>query len=340
MTKRPIRIQGSIQDLINKKRFGEITEPDSPERPPAPKRSGPSEEEALAEQGYKEPRSEEDEAFLEQYRRKIGLGPDSGPQPRRLAELRRLRPDDLKNRRERPSADADPLPREPERASNGLPRKGDILHLTGAENHVVIFDRDVPSRGYQLVHLLSPDGTLDAQGISLLDAYEFRVIGHLSPEDFEAIRQKMAWNRDLVVFNLDQFQDSRLIPQSDGRPQAKPVEPLQPRAATRSASWPSDDQTSAPPPPPVDEDKIVRVNGIELRPGQWFRVSFGPAKQWEAVLVGRDKQGPIVAHKTGGQWAVMHLDLGRFADSLQAGEMQTAEERRAIVESVRGGKSE
>ena len=44
---------------------------------------------------------------------------------------------------------------------------------------------------------------------------------------------------------------------------------------------------------------------------------MGRNRAWEAVYWGRDEQGPVIAHNTSGQWTLMHLDLDRFASSIE-----------------------
>lgn len=348
----------SIQDLIDSKRAND--NPDaSRSRAQAParpdKRSHPAPAPG-ASRTTLPPEIPEDEAFLRTFERSV-TKPGAAAHPKSLAELRRLTPEDLKKRNRgavstpRPAQGA-PGAAQPgsaqtsPRSGNGkMPAQGDILHLEGAEDHVVLFDRDVPSRGYQLVHLLDNDGTLHAQGISLLDAYEFRRLGALPPDDFAKLRQSMRWNRDLLVFHLDRFQDSRLIPHpgdgksaasSDNRHESAPLSP------TRSAQWPRPETLPNRQDEPAEQqpEPALAIDGIQLQCGQRFTVAFGPGRQWEAVYWGRDSQGTVVAHNTGGDWALMHMDLERFADSLKPGRHMDASERQEVVRAIQNARNQ
>jgi hypothetical protein len=57
-------------------------------------------------------------------------------------------------------------------------------------------------------------------------------------------------------------------------------------------------------------------------------------RMWEAIHWGRDEQGALVAHRTSGEWALMHLDLGRFRDSLTYHEVLAPEIIQEIERSL------
>lgn len=99
--------------------------------------------------------------------------------------------------------------------------------------------------------------------------------------------------------------------------------------ADRESSWADREQSRA------DREKSraqsQRVNNKptpgSMRRGAKFSIQFG-AKRWHAVYWGEDIEGTVVAHNTSGDWSLMHLDLGKFADSLSlTGQMDNRELR-------------
>jgi hypothetical protein len=59
--------------------------------------------------------------------------------------------------------------------------------------------------------------------------------------------------------------------------------------------------------------------------GQALRINVA-GRVWEAVYWAKDEMGHVVAHCTNRKWALMHLDLNRFADSMELGEIKAPEE--------------
>ena len=65
-----------------------------------------------------------------------------------------------------------------------------------------------------------------------------------------------------------------------------------------------------------------------------MRISFGPGKSWDAVYWGRDLLGHVLAHRTHKEWALMHLDLKRFKDTIELGEFLDDEEIASIQRDI------
>jgi hypothetical protein len=55
---------------------------------------------------------------------------------------------------------------------------------------------------------------------------------------------------------------------------------------------------------------------------------------WESVYWTSDEIGPIVAHDTNREWALMHLDLSRFGDAIEYGELLNATRLAEIGKSL------
>lgn len=185
---------------------------------------------------------------------------------------------------------------------------GAILRLNG--RMLAVYKQAVPAKEYHLVLMLAPGGAVKAQGIAL-DGYQIEELGSIAPRYFEKLQSDMQWERDLVVFHCYSYEDVAKVPRADGtveeprngRHPAPVAAPAQPRVEEESEA--QDDSA----PRPAD------LNG-NLRRGQRLQIRFGD-KAWEAVYWGKDDQGQVVAHKTHDNWDLMHLDLKRFANTMQ-----------------------
>jgi hypothetical protein len=83
-----------------------------------------------------------------------------------------------------------------------------------------------------------------------------------------------------------------------------------------------------PPPPPVPA-----VPRDPLERGRVIKINVG-GRMWESVYWTSDEIGPIVAHDTNRQWALMHLDLSRFRDAIEYGEVLNARRLDEIGKSL------
>jgi hypothetical protein len=55
---------------------------------------------------------------------------------------------------------------------------------------------------------------------------------------------------------------------------------------------------------------------------------------WEAVYWTSDELGPILAHDTNREWSLIHMDLSRFKDAIEYGELLSEEELEEIEQSL------
>lgn len=196
---------------------------------------------------------------------------------------------------------------------------GTILRFE--DESIGVFKDARADKDYEIVYQLHRDGSAQPQGMALA-SYEVRVIGRLPPEFVLRLHRRQRWERDEIVFHLDSFDYCAFIPPIETAP-ARPVPALPPGPATPLAGA----SYEALAPPPVAQPP-------QLEQGRRVQVSFGPDKQWAAVYWGEDDLGPLVVHQSGGRWALMHLDLNRFADSLVIGDFVDARTRAEIEEEV------
>jgi hypothetical protein len=179
---------------------------------------------------------------------------------------------------------------------------GTILRF---EDHSLgVFKDARTDKDYEVVYLLLADGTVRPQGMAL-ESYDVKVLGKLPAEFVHRLQRRLTWKRDEVIFHLEHFDYCEMIPHPDPDAIVEEEEEEVPEAAT---------------------------NGHNLVRGRRLTLSFGPGQAWQAVYWGDDDLGPLVAHKTAENWALMHLDLSRFADSMQVGEM--AEE--SLMDEIEG----
>ncbi|MBN1868369.1 hypothetical protein JW916_13870 [Candidatus Sumerlaeota bacterium] len=363
---------GGIQDRIDAIR---AKQDPSEEDSTSPNGGGAGKDEDSANGGA----NSEEEAFLKQFAERVASQPPrAAPSlPESLAESSREMREALAQRernggvvppkptpRPAPVAPPTPAPRpsqsvtpppssssratEPAPVSSGdLPPEGAILHLASGEN--LVFCRDVPNKTYQLVAVLNPDGSVHAEGV-YLHAYEYRRIGMLAPDQLQEIREQRRWQRDLIVFHLDEVRDASLIPVPGGAgpaPERPPGSKVASQSTTETRPFRAEPAESE---PDVYDDLVESLKeesvespqdvGVESSPeeeeegdirgassfgrlvrarkdltrGRRFSIKFGN-RGWEAVYWGEDEQGSVVAHNTNGQWSLMHLDLSRFRDS-------------------------
>ncbi len=228
---------------------------------------------------------------------------------------------------------------------------GTIMRLD--DGSIAIYKDAVSGKDYALFYFLEPNGVLVPRGI-FLDQYEYFRIGLLPPDLFEAMIRSRRWDRDAVIYYLDRFEYAghvRAIAQArnmvvEGGSSAEPSYKVQaPRPKSVAVTPP------APPEAPVDEPKEMQAPvteeppppAVELPPppkrdplerGRVIRIVVAPGKVWEAVYWTSDELGPIVAHDTNREWSLMHLDLSRFKDAIEYGELLSEEELDEIEQSL------
>lgn len=287
--------------------------------------------------------SDQDEAFLQRFEEQIKKRAEAqgAPHPVEVAIERnaeyqeRLREAEAKGQTipGQPSEPETPESSAPKRdASKGessrFPARGTILQLP--DGSLAVFHKDVPRKDYQMLYKLEPDGSLQPEGVHL-NGYEYRRLGQLPREDFAVLLEDLSWERDHIVFHLDEFKDAKLVPQPEDNGTREPAE-----SSTRDANWPKPRRRRRTEEPPREVHHAPEAIGpAGLHKGERFRISFGKGREWEAVYWDSDQQGSLVAHKTEGNWALMHLDLSRFGDSLEKLGMLDDDARQEVLEDLR-----
>ncbi len=176
---------------------------------------------------------------------------------------------------------------------------GTIIRLE--DGSIGVYKGPIPGKEYHLIYHLCPDGTIQPEGIYLY-GYLSEPLGRVTLEVLGEMQQTMHWERDRIIYHLSSYEKARLIPLlSPSKKVAMPTEPLRKR------------------------------NSLER--GRRLRVKIGH-RLWEAVYWGSDELGQIVAHNTNKIWTLMHLNLGRFGDSLETGDLLSPNEIKEINNSL------
>jgi hypothetical protein len=229
------------------------------------------------------------------------------------------------------------------------------------DGSVAIYKDAVSGKDYALFYFLEPQGALVPQGI-FLDQYDWERLGLLPPDLFDAMIRMRRWDRDAVIYHLDRFEYAGHIRaistaqpmQVEGgqssvqspsfetrRPSERPApqrteaftprpSSVQPEPTYAPESEPSyapqvPEETELPPPPPPRNP---------LERGRVIRINVGPGKVWEAVYWTSDELGPILAHDTNREWSLIHMDISRFKDAIEYGELLSEEELEEIEQSL------
>jgi len=216
-----------------------------------------------------------------------------------------------------PAVESTPLPESSEPLGT-FPR-GTILQLE--DGTVAIYKDPVKGKEYEIVYALRANGKVRPEGIALY-AYEAKKIGRLPQDLFEEVQKALRWDRDAICFHLDKYEYCSLIPLME-RPAGM--------AASAGAAGSDPTKKAVAPDPPTSP---LLDPARELIRGRRVYISFGPGKTWEAVYWGKDLLGHVVAHRTHNEWALMHLDIKRFRDSIEVGEILKEEEIKAIQRDI------
>lgn len=208
------------------------------------------------------------------------------------------------------------------------------------DGSVAAYKDAVSGKDYALFYFLEPNGTLAPRGI-FLEQYGKQKIGQLPVSLFNQMIERKRWERDAVIFHLDQYHFSSLIPVVPGdAPSGRPA------TGSRSATTTGGIHTPVPRErrPSTQSDVHDSWTGRSfsssgsrrdalLERGRVLRINVG-GRIWEAVYWTEDEMGPIVAHNTNKVWALMHLDLNRFKDSLEYGDVLSYEDLSEIEHSL------
>jgi len=182
-----------------------------------------------------------------------------------------------------------------------------------------IFRERNEAKDYDVVYMLKPSGRVAPQGMPL-NTYDIETVGRLTQGVLDQITSSGRWERDMIVFHLLKFKDRVHVPEINGggAPVAASEVPIPGTHEATVSSWTIKKPSSSDLQAPVEEKPA-------LTRGREFTIQFGGAHQrWSAVYWGKDEMGHVVAHKTHEKWTLMHLDLNRFKDTLQFGEIVSA----------------
>lgn len=197
----------------------------------------------------------------------------------------------------------------PVMGADGSYLPGVILYFEDAT--IGVYKGRVKGKDYDLVYILQPDGRVQPQGVAL-QSYDTRPIGRLAPTYLDQLTARQRWERDLVIFHLLDFEDRALVPVVTATPSSEAVPlPVIPKGPTGDAG--------------------------PMTRGRRLTIAFSPQQKWDCVYWGTDELGTVVAHHTHDRWSLMHLDLRRFGNSIQTGNMLGPEELRQVELEVGDG---
>lgn len=196
------------------------------------------------------------------------------------------------------------------------------------DDSVAVYRDAVSGKDYALFYFLEPGGVLAPRGI-FVQQYEFQRIGKIPEALLEQMCSANRWDRDAVIFHLDKFEYAAYIRRLDNRTpnpdavvQSRPA-PAAPKTETQVPLRPRPEVRPQPAPPerdPLERGRVIRINVA--------------GKVWEAVYWTTDQIGAIVAHDTNREWSLMHLNLTRFKDSLEYGDLLSLEKLNEIEASL------
>lgn len=192
------------------------------------------------------------------------------------------------------------------RSSSGLHAEGTLLNIE--DLGIAIYKERIPQKGYDMVYILLPD-KVTVQGI-FLNMYRREIIGKIPSTIFKDIQKSHKWEPDQIKPYFSDKKLSYLLP--------CPTRDLQEIKHTEEK-------------PPIPNNSLKSIPF-----GQKLIFKMGD-KAWEAVYWTKDEIGYVVAHNTGGNWQLMHLDLKRFSkmNMLHFGEVLSEEELKKIHDYIK-----
>jgi hypothetical protein len=256
-----------------------------------------------------------------------------------------------------PSSPLDQAPGAEVAVGNSSIMPGAIVQLD--DGSVAIYRDAVSGKDYALFYFLESDGTLAPRGI-FLEQYGMTQIGSVPPALLEQLCTARVWDRDVIVFHLKRLEYAiairhvlsgvtkapasapmledqkavapppavrRTAPTVSKAPPTESVAPVEPVQVEPAQTRPEARQepTTAPIPAPPPRNPLERGRMLKLNVG---------GRIWESVYWTSDEIGPIVAHDTNREWALMHLDLSRFGDAIEYGELLNATRLAEIGKSL------
>ncbi|MCX7019123.1 MAG: hypothetical protein WCK47_12710 [bacterium] len=192
------------------------------------------------------------------------------------------------------------------------------------DGSVAVYKDAVSGKDYALFYFLEPDGRAEPRGI-FFEQYDRQRIGKLPEKLFEKMCEENQWDYDAIIYHLDKYENTAYIRRLMGsRPAQTRKAAVIERSATAVAD-PAREPAETAPTAPAPRNSFER--------GQVIRINVG-GRVWESIYWGRDETGPVVAHDTNREWALMHLDLDRFKDCVEYGELLPADRINEIVASL------
>lgn len=198
-----------------------------------------------------------------------------------------------------PKPEPKPEPETPPALVKSLYDLGTIIRLE--DGSISIYKGPIPGKEYHLIYHLGPDGNISPEGICLY-AYRSEPLGRINEDVWEEMLHSMRWERDRIIEHLSSQEKMRIIPL------------LSPKLIKKEVTEPQRKRDS-------------------LERGRRIHIGFGE-RIWDAVYWASDELGQIVAHYTNKSWTLMHLNLGRFGDSLEYGELLSSEKLKEINDSL------
>lgn len=209
---------------------------------------------------------------------------------------------------------------------------GSILCVNDEE--LVIYRRPVAGKPLDMVYSLLADGAVKIDAVDLADA-RVEEIGQLPPGCLKTLQAEMRWTRKLLAPHCFVPEDAERIPDPDAsapapNPYGAPSDNGAPKVGRTEVPQAAFDKA-------IQQESAVRIEEepqqatgkFKIRRGQKLQIKMG-YNNWEAVYWGRDAKGSVVAHSTHNHWALMHLDLARYKDSL----VVTPEPDMLLVEQI------
>ncbi|MCX8036507.1 MAG: hypothetical protein N3D11_05520 [Candidatus Sumerlaeia bacterium] len=186
-------------------------------------------------------------------------------------------------------------------ASQNLFPDGTLVRWNGGE--LGIYRQHVESKGYDLIYVAEADGRLQPKGVCLAP-YQPHRVGMLSQGILQWMESTMRWDRDALLYHLDNPAEANTL-----RVLSQPSQPQSGGGTTEATA-----------------------NGRWVR-GRTFTIKVGKHK-WRGVFWGKDALGTIVAHNTNRVWSLIHMDLKRYGDGIEYGEVLSAREIEKIEAAV------
>ncbi|MCD6385604.1 hypothetical protein J7M23_07465 [Candidatus Sumerlaeota bacterium] len=195
-----------------------------------------------------------------------------------------------------------------------LYQEGDIIAFD--DGLIGIYISPVAGKDYDVVYCLRDDGSVEPRGIPFY-SYKHRKIGRLPEERVKILKTRMRWMREEIVYYLDRFEDINLIPPLNHRQKQTPL-PVENTNSVKIEQ--SEDVNKVGLEKTREKERARQEEPHSLVRGRKIIIKYGD-KKWESIYWGADDKGIIVAHKTSGNWEFMHLDLTRFGDNVEYGEI-------------------